>query len=133
MMLVPTRRENSPIHGTGLFAVEPIPAGTPTWRFTPGIDLSIHPDMVESFADVARGWFLTYAYLDIRTGLYVLCADDARFMNHSDTPNVGGDYEREPVFGVDVALRDIAVDEELTCDYRTFDRIDRERLHFDGD
>lgn len=132
MLLVPTLKQQSPIHGTGLFAAEPIPAGTPTWRFTPGIDLSIHPDAVKQFTDVARDWFLMYAYLDIRTGLYVLCADDARFMNHSETPNVGGDYEQEPVFGVDVALQDIAVGEELTCDYRTFDRLDRERLHFRG-
>ncbi len=133
MLLVPTRKEQSPIHGTGLFAAEPIPAGTPTWRFTPGIDLSIHPDAVKQFTEVSRDWFLMYAYLDIRTGLYVLCADDARFMNHSETPNVGGNYEQEPVFGVDVAQRDIAEGEELTCDYRTFDRLDRERLHFDGD
>lgn len=131
MMLVPTRRESSPIHGTGLFAAEPIAAGTPTWRFTPGVDLSIHPDAVSIMPEVARDWFRMYAYLDIRTGLYVLCADDARFMNHSDTPSIGGDYEQEPVFGVDVALRDIDAGEELTCDYRTFDRIDRESLHFE--
>lgn len=131
MMLVPTRRQSSEIHGTGLFAVDPIPAGTPTWRFTPGLDLALHPDAVGALSDVARDWFVTYAYLDIRTGLYVLCADDARFMNHSDTPNVGGDYEQEPVFGMDVALRDIAAGEELLCDYRTFDRIDREQLHFE--
>lgn len=121
------------MHGTGLFAAEPIAAGTPTWRFTPGIDLAIHPDALEALPDVGRDWFATYAYLDIRTGLYVLCADDARFMNHSDTPNVAGDYDREPVFGVDVASRDIEAGEELTCDYRTFDRIDREQLHFERD
>ncbi len=54
MLLVPTRKQQSPIHGTGLFAAEPIPAGTATWRFTPGIDLSIHPDAVMQFTDVAR-------------------------------------------------------------------------------
>lgn len=131
MMLVRTRRQQSAIHGTGLFAEEPIPAGTPTWRFTPGLDQALHPDAVAALSDLAREWLVTYAYLDIRTGLYVLCADDARFMNHSDTPNVGGDYDREPVFGLDVALRDIAAGEELTCDYRTFDRMDRQRLHFE--
>jgi uncharacterized protein len=131
MMLVPTRRQSSAIHGTGLFATERISAGTPTWRFTAGLDQALHPDAVRALDDIGRDWLTTYAYLDIRTGLYVLCADDARFMNHSDTPNVGGDYEKEPVFGMDVALRDIEVGEELTCDYRTFDRIDRQRLHFE--
>lgn len=133
MMLVPTRRQTSEIHGTGLFTAEPIPAGTPTWRFTPGLDLALHPDAVSALSDISRDWFVTYAYWDIQTGLYILCADDARFMNHSDDPNVGGNYDAEPVFGMDVALRDIAAGEELTCDYRTFDRIDRERLHFEDE
>lgn len=130
-MLVRTCKQQSEIHGTGLFAAQPIPAGMPTWRFTPGLDLALHPDAVESLTEVARDWLVTYAYLDIKTGLYVLCADDARFMNHSDSPNIGGDYQREPVFGLDVAVRDIEAGEELTCDYRTFDRIDRQRLHFE--
>lgn len=74
---------------------------------------------------------MTYAYLDIQTGLYVLCADDARYMNHSDAPNIAGDYDQDPVFGVDVAARDIDPGDEPTCDYRTFDRIDRRGLHFE--
>ena len=130
MMLVKTEKRQSDIHGIGLFAAEAIPAGTPTWRFTPGIDQAIHPDMLDRFPEHARPWFLTYAYLDIRSGLYVLCADDGRYMNHSDDPNVRGDTETEPVFGVDVAARDIEAGEELTCDYRTFDQIDRQQLHF---
>ena len=130
MMLIKTVRKSSEIHGIGLFAAESIPEGSPTWRFVPGVDQAIHPDLLERVPEASRGSFLTYAYLDIRTGLYVLCADDARFMNHSDEPNVCGDYELDPVFGMDVAARDIEEGEELTCDYRTFDRIDREALHF---
>lgn len=131
MMLVQARKSQSPIHGIGLFAAEFIAEGTPTWRFIAGIDQAIHPDVVERVPPASRSAFLTYAYLDIRTGLYVLCADDARFMNHSDEPNVRGDYGLDPVFGVDVAARDIQPGEELLCDYRTFDRIDRESLHFE--
>ena len=130
MMLVRTVKKPSDIHGVGLFANEFIPKGSPTWRFIAGIDQAIHPDLVERVPEASRITFLTYAYLDIRTGLYVLCADDARFMNHSDEPNVKGDYDLDPVFGVDVAARDIEPGEELTCDYRTFDRIDRKSLHF---
>lgn len=130
MLLVRTVRKSSSIHGLGLFADEPIPRGTPTWRFTPGVDVTIHPELLDRIPDAARSQFLTYAYLDIRTGLYVLCADDARFMNHSDEPTVRGDYEVEPVFGVDIAARDIEPGEELTCDYTTFDRVDRDELHF---
>jgi len=41
-----------------------------------------------------------------------MCVDNARFINHSDTPNTGNDGYDCPV------LRDIQKDEELTCDYR---------------
>lgn len=132
MLLVKTLMKESSIHGMGLFADQFIPEGTATWRFGPGIDRAIHPDRVEQMPEVSREWFVTYAYLDIRTGLYVLCADDARYMNHSDEPNVRGDYDLDPVFGVDVAARDIQAGEELTCDYRTFDRSDRKGLHFES-
>jgi uncharacterized protein len=106
MMLVKTEKRRSAIHGLGLFAVELIPAGTPTWRFTPGLDLAIHQYVVAQMNSHNRPWFLTYVYWDIRTGLYVLCADDARYMNHSNDPTVIGDYEHEEVFGLDVAARD---------------------------
>jgi uncharacterized protein len=131
MMLVKTELGRSTIHGLGLFAAEFIPAGTPTWRFTPGLDQAIHPSIINGLNSHNLPWFLTYAYWDIRTGLYVLCSDDARYMNHSEAPTVRGDYEAEPVFGLDVAVRDVEPGEELTCDYRTFDRIDRDRLHFE--
>lgn len=131
MMLVETVTKQSSIHGLGLFADQFIAEGTPTWRFVPGIDQAIHPERIEQIPDLSREWFKRYAYLDIKTGLYVLCADDARYMNHSDSPNVTGDYDLDPVFGVDVAARDIEEGEELTCDYRTFDRIDRKGLHFE--
>lgn len=130
MLLVKTVRKNSTIHGLGLFADQFIPAGTATWRFTPGVDAALHPEVLDRIPETARAQFLRYSYLDIRTGLYVLCADDARFMNHSDDPAVLGDYEQEPVFGVDIATRDIGAGEELTCDYTTFDRIDRQGLSF---
>ena len=52
---------------------------------------------------------------------YILCSDDARFFNHSDTPNT----ESREVAGEDevitVAKRDIQPGEELTDDYRTFE------------
>ncbi len=64
------------------------------------------------------------------TWRFVLCADDARLMNHSDDPTVVGDYEAEPVCGVDIAARDIEPGQELTCDYATFDKVDRQALHF---
>ena len=39
MLLVRVRLAPSPLHGIGVFAVDPIPSGTEVWRFTPGLDL----------------------------------------------------------------------------------------------
>ena len=47
--------------------------------------------------------------------MVILDADEARFMNHSDDPNLD--------FSSDVcgrAARDIAADEELTCEHAFF-------------
>ena len=46
-------------------------------------------------------------------GTMYMCVDNARFINHSDTPNTKN-------VGDDCAVtRDIQEGEELTCDYRT--------------
>ncbi|MFZ3100192.1 MAG: SET domain-containing protein [Minisyncoccales bacterium] len=48
-------------------------------------------------------------------------ADDARFFNHSNTPNTFGTEDPGDEMAICVALRDIQIGEELTADYRTFD------------
>lgn len=55
-----------------------------------------------------------------RTGLYVLCGDDARFFNHSEDPNCFDFYSDEEQ-DLTAARRDIRTGEELTCDYALFD------------
>jgi hypothetical protein len=50
-----------------------------------------------------------------------LDGDDARFMNHSETPNV-----LAVTAELMVATRHIALGEELCCDYRSFDDSCRE-------
>ncbi|HXG17089.1 MAG TPA: SET domain-containing protein [Calidithermus sp.] len=117
MLLVRTRVDRSPIHGLGLFADEPIPKGTDVWRFTPGFDLDLDPGVLDAQPPIVRSRLLHYGYIDRRLGRYILCCDDARFINHSDSPNIGPDFARDR-YGVDVALRDIAPGEELTVDYR---------------
>ena len=57
-----------------------------------------------------------YGYIDPRLHRFILCCDDARFINHHDTPNLRVDFEADS-HGVDIAARDIAAGEELTIDY----------------
>lgn len=114
MFLVPTYLAESRIHGMGAFASEPIEEGQIVWEFTEGVDWRIPPEVMERFPEPYQGRLREWSYLD-ESGVYILCGDNAKFMNHADRPNCieGARFTR--------AARAIRVGEELTCDYRTFD------------
>lgn len=128
MLLVPTRLGISSIAGIGLIAAAPIKAGTRTWEFTAGFDQLFTGNQIASLPDAARAQLETYTYRHAASGLFVFCIDNARFMNHADDPNTCGQHTAGMIEGFDVALRDIAAGEELTCDYRSFDANYRMKL-----
>lgn len=117
MLLVRTTIGPSSIEGIGVFAAERIRKGVPVWSFTKGFDQEIPGTAIRALVSPMKETVLKYAYRVPGTDTYVLPADDARFMNHSDHPavQVAGDD------GPDVAARDIALGEELTIDYAAFD------------
>lgn len=121
MLMVKTRLGQSAIEGLGLFAEEDIPKGAVTWRFVPGFDQTYTPAQLAALPETAQLELARYTYLHTRTGKYVACLDNARFMNHSDAPNTAGAYNGPDDEGYDVATRDISKGEELTCDYALFD------------
>jgi len=95
--------------GYGVFATQPIPAGTITWvrdRF----DQSLPADSVRDLPGILHKALLRYSYRDT-DGSYVLCWDHARFNNHSCEPAC------RTVDDFDVAVRDIPTGGELTIDY----------------
>jgi hypothetical protein len=115
MFLVPTYLARSNTHGFGVFTPNPISAGTVVWEFTPEVDLRFPSEALEAIPDPLREKLRVYSYRE-PDGSYVLCGDNAKFMNHAFEPNchdIDGPYT--------VAKRDIAAGEELTCDYRLFD------------
>ncbi len=120
MLLVKTKLDLSGIHGIGLYANEFIPKDTVIWKFNRLIDLRCCEDDIERLSESSREQIKKYSYREKHTGLYVLCGDDARFFNHSFRPNCIDYYNGEDQ-DVTVALRDIRVGEELTCDYALFD------------
>jgi uncharacterized protein len=122
MLLVKTRLGSSAIEGIGLFAAAAIPKGTVTWRFIAGFDQLFTAAQIDKLPEPARGELRRYVYLDERSGKYVFCLDNARFMNHSEKPNTESVFPDGDHFGHDVATRDIAAGDELTCDYRDFDQ-----------
>jgi SET domain-containing protein len=128
--MVKTRLGLSEIAGIGLFAAEDIPKGTVTWCFMGDFDRLLSQDEIDSLPEPARSNLLDHVYLHEASGAYVLCADNARFMNHANEPNTEGVHAPGAIEGYDVATRDIAAGEELTCDYRTFDAHVERKLGF---
>lgn len=111
MLVVKTYVDRSAVNGFGVFAGEDIPAHALLWEFTPYFDLELE---AERFSGQAQQYILHYGNM-IEPGLFLLCGDNARFMNHSENPNMTA------VDGKNYALRNIAAGEEITCDYREFD------------
>ena len=119
-LLIKTYIDKSNISGIGLFAVEYIPIGTITWKFKLGFDLLLdHPSIYDD--EILRKYIEKYAYYEPNFKKYVLCSDNARFMNHSDNPNTIGSYDCDSMGGCDISIRDIKPNEELTCNYYLFD------------
>ncbi len=123
MLLVKTKIGPSKIHSIGLFADQFIPKGTSIWKFKRGFDLKYSEAELDQLSEPARNQFLhyCYSYKDESSHYYVICADDYRFLNHSVNPNITNIEAIGEVEGIDIALVDIQVGEELLCDCREFD------------
>lgn len=119
MLRVPTFVAPSPIAGVGLFAATDLPAGTVIWEYTEGVDWRIAPAEFGLFPEPYRARLRHYVYEE-DDGTFVLCGDNAKFMNHSDVPNCD-----DPEGAYTVTNRHVRAGEELTCDYRSFDRESR--------
>jgi hypothetical protein len=96
--------------GYGVVALKPIPRGTITWALDK-LDRIFSPDVVRGMDDLYQKVLDKYTYRNAQ-GNYILCWDNARFVNHSSHANcLTTAYEFE------IAVRDIAAGEELTDDY----------------
>ncbi len=124
MITVKTKLGSSGAHGIGLFADQLIPKGTITWKYDAKYDQAFTKEDVEAMSEITRNLFFKYAYWDEGLNKFVLCFDDQRFINHSDTPNIDSSpYE-------DIANRDIQSGEELFCNYLLFDNTYFDKIGF---
>lgn len=120
MLLVKTSIGLSNLHGIGLFAAENIIKGKKVWVFQDGFDLQIDKDFLSKMSIPVQEQILKYAYFNGYKQKYILCSDDARFINHSSDPNLEDlDFNEEE--GYTIAKRDIQAGEELTSNYEAFD------------
>ncbi len=116
MLMVETELRMSSIHGIGVFLLEPVRKGETIWRFDPRIDRVYAEDEIASLPGHVQRFLRTYSTLHEATGLWVLCGDNGRHFNHSDTPNTRSDGI---AFGRDLAADDLPSGTELTSDYTT--------------
>lgn len=89
-----------------------LPQNTCLWVFRPDFDLVFTEAQLQALPPAAQRQVRHYSYYDPDMARYILCSDDARFVNHADDPNMGDDGE------INYAVRDIQVGEELTWNYR---------------
>ena len=116
--LVSVAVRNTPQYGDGhrgVYATEPIAAGTKFWAWTDRVEM-IHHTQLKVYIAQQFGKDLKQIQLFLRQGFVLptnedyFCSnptDAGRFMNHSSHPNCGPDG----------TLRDVAKDEELTINY----------------
>lgn len=96
--------------GYGVVATKFIPKGTITWALDK-LDRIFTPQQVKAMDLLYQQVLDTYTYRNAE-GNYILCWDNARFVNHSSRSNcITTAYEFE------IAVRDILPGDQLTDDY----------------
>ncbi|MEM9373547.1 MAG: SET domain-containing protein-lysine N-methyltransferase [Planctomycetota bacterium] len=113
MLIVNTRLGASPIHGVGVFVLEPIAQGQAISEDDPRAQITFTPEQVEALPDPLRRFIEAYGWPSAPDrDEYILTVDNEKYMNHSTAPNIDQNG---------IALRDIEVGEELTIDYADLD------------
>ena len=130
MMMVETELRPSPIHGLGVFLLQPVRKGGLIWRFDSRIDRVYAPAEIATLPAHVQRYLRTYCTWHEGAGLYVLCGDNGRYFNHAAAPST---VSNAVSFGEDHAARDLGVGDELTSDYATIcDEVRRNGADFAG-
>lgn len=100
----------SPEVGYGVVAKKFIPKGTITWALDE-LDREFTPKQFQEMDDMYKDILEFYSFRN-NEGNYVLCWDNARFVNHSFNSNC-----LTTAYDFEIAIRDIQAGEQLTDDY----------------
>jgi SET domain-containing protein len=114
MLLVETELGSSDIHGIGVFLTQPVRKGDPIWRFDSRIDRVYGEEELGSLPAHVQLFLRTYSTWHEATRLWILCGDNGRHFNHSDTPNT---LSLGVGVGDDIAAEDLPAGTELTTNY----------------
>lgn len=111
----------SPLHGTGVFALEPIAAGTKVWTLDDKMRIHVESDL-RALPAAELAFALHGGYLHAPSDKFVWYDDGMHFVNHATgaATNIGITAWTPLQDDNCTALRDIAVGEELLEDYALF-------------
>ena len=126
MFLVKTKLIETAHKGIGVESMQLITKGSIIWKYCDRFNKIYTVEDLKHLTPIEKDFVDTYMYSN-EHGDYVLDLDNSRFMNHSSKPNTSFPYDSE--YGY--ALKDITIGEELTCDYREFDKGSKEDLGFE--
>ena len=115
---VPIDVDQSPIHGTGVFARAPIKAGTTVWKFDRSMNVCDR-DELATYDGETRREALLGGYLHEPTQKFIWYRDGMQFVNHADGhfANIATPEWLPLDEDCVVATRNIEVGEELFEDY----------------
>lgn len=118
MIHVPHYVGKSDIEGVGLFCPRDIYKGTIVytfdWRFVIVLTEAEISQMPSTMRESVRKYSYRGKGLDRLTGAVYYCVDDARFINHSNNPNLVADRDAY------IASCHIPANTEILCDYGDF-------------
>ena len=115
-MLVKTKLIQTNFKGIGLFADEFIVKNQVIYKDDVNFDRIITQAEVQRMPALLRDFVKQNAGFSQKREEYYLCCDNARFWNHSNSPNTK--YLAHE--GIVISLINIRKGEELTADYREF-------------
>ena len=130
MLTIETFVSRSNHHGIGIFTNKDIKKRDVVWAFSPLVDITYTGEEWEKLkGSVALPSFQAIERLSYKeNNLYVICTDNAQFMNHSSR---NFNLQNSSDFKSMYAARDIKAGEELFCnyfEYTDFDDYNRQYL-----
>ncbi len=119
MMTITTYLKEVPGKGLGIFSEENIKFGDTVYEDDNALSKIFKGVDVYMMSVLQQDFVKKYATYKKDTDTWYLCLDNARFWNHSDTPNTKYIMHGDGI-GAMVATMDIPAGTELTSDYREF-------------
>ncbi|QQL50260.1 SET domain-containing protein-lysine N-methyltransferase [Mucilaginibacter ginkgonis] len=117
MLIVETYLKEVSGKGIGLFASKLIPKNAVYWVRNTDFDKIISKTELRSYPALTSNFITNYGFQE-QSGIWYLCMDNARFVNHSLNPNTFNRFNDTGELIECTTTKDILPNEEIVCNYR---------------